>query len=598
MPVNPGDDITRGSLRITIKVDGTAINASYGIYSITVHHAINQISYAEVGLVGEDPAESDIPSIDGTTFIPGTPITISIAYDDNAEVSIFTGLIVQQGLELNEYNPLKLNLLCKHSLVTTTYNRKEEEFHDKTDSKIIQTIFSDNGVSATVDSTTISYEVLLQKLATDWDFVRSRAEFNGFLITMDGTSVKVGKPVFTSASVLRVAYGSSIISFKGEVSAERQPPTLDASGWDIKTMALIKSDAAEPSLNSQGNLTPKTLSSKLSQKKLSLLSNTLMTTADLKAWADSSLLKLRLAAIRGEVSYTGNSVVKTGDIITLEGVGGKFNGSAYVTAVTHKISTSESWVTSVQFGLDDQFVHEKINLNYPAATGQLPSISGLQIGKVKQLSKDPQSLNRILVLLQTNATTKTGFWARYANFYATSAAGAGFLPEVDDEVVVGFLENDPRNPVILGSLYGKNAPAIVPADDKNYIKQILTKAKLQINFDDENKIITIATPGKNSITFDDKEKQISIKDQNSNTIVMSSTGIAFTSDKDIKLTAKGSIVLDATSKLTLTAKQDASIEGLIVKIEAKAALTAKGTSQAEFSSGGQTVIKGALVNIN
>ena len=598
MPVNPGDDITRGSLRITIKVDGTAINASYGIYSITVHHAINQISYAEVGLVGEDPAESDIPSIDGTTFIPGTPITISIAYDDNAEVSIFTGLIVQQGLELNEYNPLKLNLLCKHSLVTTTYNRKEEEFHDKTDSKIIQTIFSDNGVSATVDSTTISYEVLLQKLATDWDFVRSRAEFNGFLITMDGTSVKVGKPVFTSASVLRVAYGSSIISFKGEVSAERQPPTLDASGWDIKTMALIKSDAAEPSLNSQGNLTPKTLSSKLSQKKLSLLSNTLMTTADLKAWADSSLLKLRLAAIRGEVSYTGNSVVKTGDIITLEGVGGKFNGSAYLTAVTHKISTSESWVTSVQFGLDDQFVHEKINLNYPAATGQLPSISGLQIGKVKQLSKDPQSLNRILVLLQTNATTKTGFWARYANFYATSAAGAGFLPEVDDEVVVGFLENDPRNPVILGSLYGKNAPAIVPADDKNYIKQILTKAKLQINFDDENKIITIATPGKNSITFDDKEKQISIKDQNSNTIVMSSTGIAFTSDKDIKLTAKGSIVLDATSKLTLTAKQDASIEGLNVKIEAKAALTAKGTSQAEFSSGGQTVIKGALVNIN
>ena len=121
---------------------------------------------------------------------------------------------------------------------------------------------------------------------------------------------------------------------------------------------------------------------------------------------------------------------------------------------------------------------------------------------------------------------------------------------------------------------------------------------MQINFDDENKIITIATPGKNSITFDDKEKQISIKDQNSNTIVMSSTGIAFTSDKDIKLTAKGSIVLDATSKLTLTAKQDASIEGLNVKIEAKAALTAKGTSQAEFSSGGQTVIKGALVNIN
>jgi uncharacterized protein (DUF2345 family) len=121
---------------------------------------------------------------------------------------------------------------------------------------------------------------------------------------------------------------------------------------------------------------------------------------------------------------------------------------------------------------------------------------------------------------------------------------------------------------------------------------------LKIKFDDENKIITIATPGNNSITFDDKAKQVSIKDQNNNTIIMSSTGIALTSDKDITLTAKGSIILNATSKLTLTAKQDASVQGLNVSVEAKSALTAKGASQAEFSSGGQTVLKGSLVNIN
>lgn len=598
MPVIPGNDIIVGSIRTTVKINGSPLSDSYGVGDINVFHSINQISYAELSLYGEDPSSSALPSQDGSTFNPGNPITVSIAYDSNAEVIIFDGLIVQQGIEIAKKSPLKINLLCKHKLVTATYNRKEEEYHDKTDSSIIQTILSDYGVTASVDSTSITYEILLQKLASDWDFVCSRAQYNGFLITMDGTSVNVKKPVFSSSSVLTVGYGISIISFKGDVSAERQPPTLDASGWDIKTMALIKSDAAEPSLNSQGNLTAKTLSGKLSQKKLSLLSNTLMTTADLKAWADGTLLKLRLAAIKGEVTYIGNSVVKTGDIITLEGVGGKFNGSAFVSSVTHKIKPKSAWETTVKFGLDEEFVHEKINLNYPSATGQLPAIAGLQIGKVKQLSKDPQSLNRILVILQTNATTKTGVWARYANFYATASAGSTFLPEVDDEVVVGFLENDPRNPIILGALYGKNAPANVPADDKNFIKEILTKAKLKINFDDENKIITITTPGNNLITFDDKEKQISIKDQNKNTLIMSSTGIALTSDKDIKLTAKGSIILDATSKLTLTAKQDATIEGLNVAITAKAGLTAKGTSQAEFSSGGQTVVKGALVNIN
>jgi len=597
MPVIPGNDIVNGTVRSTVKINGAVLADSYGVSEINVYHSINQISYAELSITGEDPS-STLPSQDGTTFNPGNTIIISIAYDSNAEVTIFDGLIVQQGIELANKSALKINLLCKHKLVTATYNRQEEEYHDKTDSSIIKSILTEYGVTASVDSTSITYEVLIQKLATDWDFVCSRAQHNGFLITMDGTSVNVKKPVFSSSSVLTVGFGISILSFKGEVSAERQPPTLDASGWDIKTMALIKSSATEPTINSQGNLTPKTLSSKLSQKALSLLSNTLMTTADLKAWADGTLLKLRLAAIKGEVTYIGNSVVKTGNIITLEGVGGKFNGSAFVSSVTHRIKLGTGWETIVKFGLDDEFVHEKINLNYPAASGQLPAISGLQIGKVKQLSKDPQSLNRILVILQTNATTKTGVWARYANFYATSTAGAAFLPEVDDEVVVGFLENDPRNPVILGSLYGKNAPANVPADDKNYIKEIQTKAKLKINFDDENKIITIITPGKNSITFDDKAKEISIEDQNKNTIVMSSTGIAFTSDKDIKLTAKGSIILSATSKLTLSAKQDASVEGLNVKLTAKAGLTAKGTSQAEFSSGGQTVLKGALVNIN
>ena len=598
MPVNPGDDIEAGSIRITITINGSVVSDIYGVNSILVQHSINQISYAEIGLVGEDPSQSSIPSIDESGFIPGSTITISIAYDSNSEVIIFKGLIVQQGIEINASNPLRLNLLCKHQLVTATYNRTEEEFHTKTDSQIIQSILTTYGVTASVDSTSITYEVLMQKLATDWDFIRSRADYNGLLITMDGTSIKVAKPIFSAFPVLRVAYGSSIISFKGEVSAEWQPPTLEASGWDIKTMALIKSAAAEPTMSSQGNLTPKTLSSSLKQKKLSLISNTLMTSAELKAWADASLLKYRLAAIRGEVTFIGNSVVKTGDIITLEGVGEKFNGSAYVTGVTHNIVAGETWETTVQFGLEERFIHEKLNFNYPSATGQLPAIAGLQIGKVKQLSKDPQSLYRILVLLQTNAITKTGLWARYSNFYATSTAGAGFLPEIGDEVVVGFLENDPRNPVILGSLYGKNVPANVPADENNYIKEIQTKAKLKINFDDQNKIISISTPGKNSITIDDKAKKISIVDQNSNSIMMDSTGITLTSAKDLKLTAKGNIVLDATSGLTLTAKQDAAISGLNVKLEAKAALTAKGTSGAQLTSSGTIVIKGGLVNIN
>jgi uncharacterized protein involved in type VI secretion and phage assembly len=236
--------------------------------------------------------------------------------------------------------------------------------------------------------------------------------------------------------------------------------------------------------------------------------------------------------------------------------------------------------------------------NYPAASGQTAAFHGLQIGTVKQLSKDPQSLNRILVMLSTNSTVKTGFWARVSNFYATNNAGLGFLPEVGDEVVVGFLEDDPRNPIILGSLYGKNKPANAAKDENNYIKQILTKAQLKINFDDQNKILTLSTPGKNTITLDDKGKSIIVADQNKNTITLNASGITISSDKDINLKAKGGINLLANKRISINASQDLVAAGLNVNLTAKSAFKAKGTGSAELSASGKTTIKGGLVNIN
>jgi uncharacterized protein involved in type VI secretion and phage assembly len=324
-----------------------------------------------------------------------------------------------------------------------------------------------------------------------------------------------------------------------------------------------------------------------------------MSTDDLKTWANGILLRKRLAAFKGKVTCIGDigRNITTNSLISIEGVGTKLDGNAFVTGVTHEISNGK-WETTAKFGLDERYTHEKVGFNYPVATGQTAAFHGLQIGTVKQLSKDPQSFNRILVMLSTNSTVKTGFWARVSNFYATNNAGLGFLPEVGDEVVVGFLEDDPRNPIVLGSLYGKNKPANAAKDENNYIKQILTKAQLKINFDDQNKILTLSTPGKNTITLDDKGKSIVLSDQNKNTVTLNASGITISSDKDINLKAKGGINLTATKKINLSATQDVVASGMNVNLTAKTAFKAKGNASAEVSASGKTTIKGGLVNIN
>ena len=96
----------------------------------------------------------------------------------------------------------------------------------------------------------------------------------------------------------------------------------------------------------------------------------------------------------------------------------------------------------------------------------------------------------------------------------------------------------------------------------------------------------------------DGDKHIKLTDQNKNEIVMNSSGISLLSAKDITLKAKGAITMDATSKFSATAKQDVSLEGLNVNMQAKVSAVVKGNAKAELSASGQTIVKGAMVMIN
>ena len=79
----------------------------------------------------------------------------------------------------------------------------------------------------------------------------------------------------------------------------------------------------------------------------------------------------------------------------------------------------------------------------------------LQLAKVVSVN-DPQRLNRIEIELyaHSGSTGQEGrLWARVATPFAGPDKGAFFLPDVDDEVVVSFINGDSRYPVILGSLW-------------------------------------------------------------------------------------------------------------------------------------------------
>jgi uncharacterized protein involved in type VI secretion and phage assembly len=222
-------------------------------------------------------------------------------------------------------------------------------------------------------------------------------------------------------------------------------------------------------------------------------------------------------------------------------------------------------------------------------------------GVIKQIDSDPDSEYRVLVEVALFNDQGAGLWARIANFYSTSGKGAFFLPEVGDEVVLGFLNQDPRYPIVVGSLYSqKNKPfSVFTPNAQNSMKGIVTKGELQILFDDQNKVMKLITPNKNTLVLDDQHQQIELNDQNNNSIVMSSSGITIKSASSITLQAPQTVTIQGDSGVKIQASTgDCSISALNASIQAEQQFSAKGSLQASVQGGTALELKALMVNIN
>jgi len=230
----------------------------------------------------------------------------------------------------------------------------------------------------------------------------------------------------------------------------------------------------------------------------------------------------------------------------------------------------------VQFGLNPELFAETYNFRPLPASGLLPAVSGLQIGIVTVLENDPDGEERIKVRLPLVSASEEGIWARIATLDAGKNRGTFFRPEIGDEVVVGFLSDDPCYPVILGMCHSSAKPAPEPAKDSNHRKGYVSREKMQFTFDDEKKIIVLETPGGNKLTLSDEDKGIVIEDQNGNKITLDDSGVKIDSSKD----------------LILKASKDMNAEGSNIELKAQTGFKASGAGSAEVS-GASTTIKGS-----
>jgi Rhs element Vgr protein len=566
-----------------ILLNKKAISGEYKIISLYISRSFNKISSAKIIIADGDAASQDFAiSSKDDDLVPGTEMEIAMGYHAKSK-TVFKGIIIKHTIKSGKNKHSILMIEGKDKAVKLTLARKNHCFIDKSDKDIIQTIISRSGYGGNLemDSTTGQHKEMVQYNASDWDFIVSRAEMNGMLVLTDDNKLVIKSPDTKQEPAKEVTYGIDVIEFESEIDASSQLKKVNSHAWNYKDQKIEDSPDANIPFKESGNLKADNLAEALGVKEYHLFHPGSLNKEELKSWSNSTLLKSRLAKATGRITTKGTTEIKPGQVIKLNGFSKRFNGNVFVTGVRQNFGES-IWETDIQFGLPDQWFYEREDIIEKPAAGLIPGINGLQIGIVMQLENDPDNQFRVKIKLPMVDMTG-GIWARVSSLDAGNGRGSFFRPEINDEVVVGFLNDDPRHAIILGMLNSNAKPAPFQAKDSNHEKGFITRSKMKFVFNDDKKTLTIETPKGKKIEVNDDSDSIILSDQHKNKVSMKSDGVTIESGKDISLKA---------------ASGNIKMEAINIEAKANAKFSAQANAQAELKASGPVMVKGAIVNIN
>jgi uncharacterized protein involved in type VI secretion and phage assembly len=182
---------------------------------------------------------------------------------------------------------------------------------------------------------------------------------------------------------------------------------------------------------------------------------------------------------------------------------------------------------------------------------------GIYPALVKDIA-DPDGQGRVKVSLPWAPDLDGGSyeaWARLGTMMGGKNRGTWFVPDRDDEVVVGFEGGDPRRPYVLGGLWNGSdtPPESMDGGGNNYKKVIRSRNGVKVTLDDTDgqEQLALETPGGQKVTLKDGPGSVTIEDSNGNSVKLESAGITITASA--KVTVNASTAEISAGMLTVSA---------------------------------------------
>jgi len=560
-------------------VDGNDLSIARQIVSINVHQELNKIPTAHIIIVDGEPASENFAASSSNDFKPGKSIEIKLGYNSSNE-TIFSGIIITNAVRVNN-GCSEMNIEAKDKTVKMTVSMGNNHFRNTSDIEIARDLLQQNNISnLDISGTALRHRQLVQSNVTDWDYMISRIDVSGFYCVIDNARVIIRKPDKSADAGLRLTYGEDVLEFHTEMDSRIQNTEVTTSVWDFRTQRVITEESRTAAGNEGNGITLNDLAG-VANRPYQIRSSVSLAQEEIRAITESKKARQELSKIKGRVKYQGTKKIIPGNFIAIDGIGVSFSDKIFVSAIQHEYADGD-WTTEATLGWNEQFFSEQTNAhNAASSTGQVSGLQGLQSAVVTDIMDDEGEF-RVKVRLPAVNDQDEGIFARVATLDAGNNRGTFFRPEISDEVIVGFMNNDPSHPVILGMLHSSSISSPIQPETSNNKKGYVSRSGIKVTVDDGENSIVIETPGSRIFKLDDSANTITVNDGAGNKITMEPNGVT----------------VEAAVNLTLKAGATLSLAAPQMSIKADGAMSMEGSGGISVKSSGITEITGSMVKIN
>ena len=384
-------------------------------------------------------------------------------------------------------------------------------------------------------------EFQVQYKENNYQFLQRLAKQYNEWFYYNGTQILFGKP--KRGNVIPIEYGREISEIRMEIRVKDHRQTKFSYNERVNNLVASSSKDQVEGLNELGSHAFYTASEIYKTKKNSFTD----IDSKVKSQIDDLVERKQATASAGlhvMKARSNKQGLTVGTLIKVASakVAGKSDfdiqnyGEYMIINITHHATEHSEYFNTFEAIPSGITVPEEPDVALPKAENQLGTIVS---------NTDPKKIGRVQLRFDWQTGVMKTSWLRVMTPDAGSSKhhsknrGHIFIPEVGDQVMVGFVYNNPNRPYVMGGMFHGNNGAGGSAN--NNIKSIITKSGNEIIFNDGDgkgsikinapKGNSIHLNGDGSITIFDASGNKIYMDNNENIDVTAPNHITFNSKK-------------------------------------------------------------------